>query len=534
MSVRTRNWYAARGTQAYPVDENATGLNDNGVSLPHDILVDCSINWDPSYGQYAFISSVTVTDKIVSIIISACDTPTTASSFIPLAVVTTPQPVNAFTHYAVEALQPGVAGFIVFGDVRDTYSGRFSTPAQSLLRPACAYPTHSFSVPTVRKYGMDVGLRGLVQLAGIDDIEVVPAQVVINNVETAVIAFRLAASTTLRTPLRDYTGPCASRPESENCIDAGIEKINEISPDENGNINIIFQDLIAGPYGSSCNSEAAGITIDQELGLADVCPDNDYGKFSGSARCSLTEYSTSSDSSSSGSASESSIGTCELPFSIDWESSSSAFEDTGFSVKMGDFENVDYAGNRVYQAKDTTTRNLAIKQDCLIPELYGKEISVNFNMPNEVLRNAMLVFNYRIVLSGGAHVEYFGLEVDARMGRLNLLRFNGTTFVTDYAVPLTTGIATDHWYELKVKVAEQSETITCLYLEITGITNPSWPGVAFTFLTNKYHYGEHRFYGISALRSTTRFDNFIVKDTSQAGICIGGGGLPGPIGGATP
>ena len=122
------------------------------------------------------------------------------------------------------------------------------------------------------------------------------------------------------------------------------------------------------------------------------------------------------------------------------------------------------------------------------------------------------------------------------MGRISLLRFNGTTFVTDYAVPLTTGIATDHWYRLKVKVAAQSATITCLYVEITGVTNPSWPGVAFTFLTSKYYYGEQRFYGVSALRAATRFDNFIVKDVSTAGICTGtggSGGLPGPIGGAT-
>jgi hypothetical protein len=534
MSVRTRNWYAARGTQAYPVDENATGIDDAGISLPHDIIVDCSLNWDPSYGQYAFVSSVTVTDKIVSIIISACETPTTASSFTPLAVVTTPQPVTAFTHYAIEALQPGVAGFIVFGDVSSTYAGRFSTPAQSLIRPACAYPAHSFTVPTVRKYGMNTGLRGLVQLIGGDDIEVVSDAVIINNVETQVIAFRLAASTTTRTPLRDFIGPCGSRPESENCIDVGIEKINELSPDENGNINIIFQDLVSGPYGSSCDSAAAGITIDQELGLADVCPDNDYGKFSGSARCSLNNYDESSESSSSGSASESSIGECALPFSIDWEYSSSSLADTGFVTKLGSFDEEDYFGNRVFQAQNTSTRNLAIKQDCYTSDLYGKEIAVDFNTPSAVLRNAMLVFNYRTVLSGGAHIEYFGVDVDAPSGRLSLLRFNGTTFVTDYAVPLTKGLATDHWYTLRVKVAAQSATVTCLYVEVTGVTNPSWPGVAFTFLTNKYHYGEQRFYGISALRSATRFDNFIVKDASEAGICTGTSGIPGPIGGATP
>ena len=534
MSVRTRNWYAARGTQAYPVDENATGISDEGTSLPHDIIVDCSLNWDPGYGQYAFISSVTVTPKIVSIIISACNSTTTVAGFTPLAVVTTPQPVTAFTHYAVEALQAGVAGFIVFGDVADTYTGRFSTPAQSLLRPACAYPAHGFSVPTVKKYGLNTGLKGLVQLIGADDIEVVPTQVTLNNVETDVIAFRLRAATTLRNPLREYIGPCGNRPESENCVDAGIETINEIVPDEFGNINIVFQDMIVGPYGESCSSGAAGVTIDQELGLADVCPDNDYGKFSGSARCSLNDYSFSSESSSSGSGGDSSVGECALPLSIDWDYSSAALPDTGFVTKLGSFQNQEYAGSRVYVATNNAARNLALKQDCLLPELYGKEISVEFSLPNDTFRNAMLVFNYRTVLSGGAHVEYFGLEADARLGLLSLMRFNGTSLVTDYAVPLSNGIAKDHWYKLKVKVAQQSATVTCLYLDVTGVTNTSWPGVAFTFLTKKYYYGEHRFYGVSALRTAARFDNFILKDVSQAGICTGLGGLFGPIGGETP
>jgi hypothetical protein len=512
MSVRTRNWYAARGTQAYPVDENATGLDDSGAALPHDILVDCSLNWDPSYGQYAFVSSVTVTAQIVSIIISACDTPTTTASFTPLGVATVQQPVAAFTHYAVEALQPGVAGFVVFGDITEAYVGKFSTPAQSLLRPACAYPTHSFPVPTVRKYAMDAGLRGNVQLVGAGDIEVVPTKLIINNITTDVISFRLASPTTIKNPLSEYIGPCGARPESENCILPGIEKINEIVPDANNNINIIFQDLVAGPYGSSCSSEAAGVTIDQELGLADVCPDNSYGRFSGSAQCELSDYSVSEESSSSGSVSESSYSACDPPIIVDWELSSSAAQDTGFIVKRGTFEEKQYGGTRVYAATNESTRNLAIKQDCIFDSPFNKEISVDFNIAQGIFKNAMLVFNYRTVTSGGAHTEYFGLEADGDGGRLNLLRYNGTTFVTDYAVTLSRGLAFDQWYRLTVKTAAQSATITWLYLEIAGITNPAWPTVAFTFLTNKYHYGELRFYGVSTLRAETRFDNFQVQD----------------------
>lgn len=328
MSIRNHNWLNAQATRRYPLDDNATGTGDDGTRLKDDIIVDLHMRWPKLAGQYAFLGGLTVTNNIITAVILAADSPTAAANFTPLAAVTVVQPVNRHQFYNLEPLYPGVGGFIAFGDVSETFSIRFSTPQQGLLAPKIGRPYDSLPIPTMRKFGRADGLVGLVKILAGPDVEVVKEKVITDEQDDEVdaLVIRLVNPTSARNVLSDYIGPCGKRPESRNCAREGVETINGVGPDCDGNLEIEFVGLVAGPY-DNCGSEGAGVTLDQSLGIDDVCTAQDPERFAGSDYCvpasasslssegSVPSQPSLSLSSSSASAGSSEAVQCEeLPF----------------------------------------------------------------------------------------------------------------------------------------------------------------------------------------------------------------------------
>lgn len=325
MSIRNHNWLNAQATRRYPLDDNATGTGDDGTRLKDDILVDLHLRWPRIAGQYAFLGGLTVTNNIITAVILAADDVETAENFTPLASVTAVQPVNRHQFINVEPLYPGTGGFVAFGDVSENFSIRFSTPRQGLLAPKVARPYDQLPIPTMRKFGRADGLVGLVKILPGQDVEIVKETVTLDDQDKAAMVIRLLNPTSQRNVLSDYIGPCGKRPESRNCARDGIETINGVGPDCDGNLEIEFRGLVPGPY-ASCGSEGAGITLDQSLGIDDVCTAQNPERFAGSDYC--VPYSSSSmgslsseqpppepsSSSSAGGGSSEAIPCEELPF----------------------------------------------------------------------------------------------------------------------------------------------------------------------------------------------------------------------------
>lgn len=296
MDALHNNWMNAQASRRYPLDDNATGTGDDKKRLNDDVIVDLHMRWPSLAGAYAFLGGVTVSKKIVTAVIMAADSPDAVSGFTPLAAVSVPQPAKDYAYYNLEPLYPGVGGFIAFGDVGEAFSIRFSTPRQGLISPKCGRPYAQLPVPSMRKFGRVDGLTGLVRILAGPDLEIVKEGVNVDGVEMDALVIRLASPTTTRNPLADYIGPCGKRPESRNCDRPGIQTINGVAPDCDGNIEIAFEGLLEGPY-QSCGSDGAGVTIDQSLGLAEVCPARTAERFTGSDYCDPTTESSLSLSS---------------------------------------------------------------------------------------------------------------------------------------------------------------------------------------------------------------------------------------------
>ena len=310
MDAIHNNWLNAQASRRYPLDDNATGTGDDGRRLKDDVIVDLHMRWPSIAGAYAFLGGVTVSKKIVTAVIMAADSLDAAGGFTPLAAISVTQPAKDYTYYNFDPLYPGVGGFIAFGDVKEAFNIRFSTPRQGLITPKCGRAYSQLPIPSMRKFGRVDGLTGLVRILAGPDLEIVKEGVNVDGIEMDALVIRLAAPTTTRNPLADYIGPCGKRPESRNCDRPGIQTINGVSPDCDGDIEIEFVGLRASPY-ESCGSDGAGVTIDQSLGLAQVCPARNAERFTGSDYCNPTDESSLSLSSEGGGGGETSSESSE-------------------------------------------------------------------------------------------------------------------------------------------------------------------------------------------------------------------------------
>ena len=261
MGIINLDWYAANATRAYP-------LVDNNVNvLPQNIIVDLDLRFPATLGSDAFISAVSVTPYLVTVIIESI----AGSTFTPAASVSIAQPVMPYVRYPMSAMAPGVGGWIVFGDgVGGGYSGLLTSDSGRLTRRAAsAYrvPPISFIAPAMSASQY----VGLVKLTGRDPVQITAEKRNIAGTSVPVILISLAAqeSTAATTAmLQSFAGPCGARAETGNCVGAQpIQTINTVAPDASGNITV----EVSGNVTLGILAGGNGVVIDTAVDLGQVC-----------------------------------------------------------------------------------------------------------------------------------------------------------------------------------------------------------------------------------------------------------------------
>lgn len=501
MAIVNHNWYAGHATRLYPIDDRATGLTDTGRKLPVDILVDCQLRWPESAGRYAYLGGITVTSRLVTAVFMAADSPDAATTFTPLAAVSLVKPVAAFTYVPVQALLPGVGGFVVFGDLLEGFSGQFSTPQQSLLahRIGQAYPQPPVS--SLRKKGRAVGLTGLVRMLAGPDLTVTAETVTVAGSTTTALVFRLVDGTVARNVLSLYTGPSGARPESRNCSRAGVETINGVGPDCDGDISLVFNGFASEMYLACGSSVGAGLVLTDSLGITDICTLTRPTRYVAQNQCpdGSSETTSSIATEDPETFSEPSLpgGSPELPFA-------DAFPDAAnWTVRTGTF--VSSAG--AYGATDLSQQNIATC-DGWTGAAIDTEISVDvFFSDIGVRHTGGLILNYRRSPSTG-YATYFAVFLDRERNSLRILRFTGAVLVEEAAVSLLIPITLEAWYRVTATVTTTGSQVT-IAAQATGVTIPGWPTVTTAVLTNQYGPTTGRF-GIGSDSSDTICTDFTI------------------------
>lgn len=516
------NWLTSQLSRRYPLDDNASGMGDDGTALKDDVIADLRLRWPVELGQFAFVGGITVTATLVSVVILAADALDSAATFTPLASISVRQPATEFSYYALSPMQPGVGGFISFGDIKEAFSIRCSSPQQGLLAPKVAFPYAALPIAGIRKQGRADKLKDIVKLQGGNDIEVISGSRHIRGHAYDALIIRLKNDTTsTRNVLADYIGPCGARPESENCSRPGVQTLNGVSPDCDGNIEIEFEGLSAAVY-TNCGTAGAGIAVESDLGIADVCPvqQTNPTQFAGDDACFFPSPHDSESFSITPPSESDSIFVpppdpeiCEeLPFVecfdhgmhpswliamglyhfVDSDDDSTPCPTTLPCIDLYG-ELISGSSDCVVHKKavaltDESRRTLLIWNDCGSRMSLGKRVTSRLKMRNGDNQNMGVVLNYRIDDPDKYPKDRYHLvDLNRNLSRFELRYYNGVTLLTENTLTLDVPYILDDWYEVQVTIQTTlTPGVIRIVATVRNITTPSWPAASFSVTTNKW------------------------------------------------
>lgn len=517
------NHYNLQELRSYPLSDSATGFGNSGEFLPPGLLVDCQLRFPSTAGRFAFLGGITVNPRLLTLVILAADSPLSTSGFTPLASLTVMRDQLASgRHFAVTPLYPGVGGWLVFGPaIADRFVGRFSSPQQSLLAIHCAKSYQGIPVTSLGKSGMATALTGLVTISGGTDIEAVKESVEIGGEYRDALVLRLKASDPSDNVLAKYLPVCGGRPESRTCPEVGIEYINGVQPDCDGNLQIVFENLTVAPF-----DECGGTTIEHALGFDDVCgvrvPFVEYEDPCGSQDSSASPGSSSSlvPSESSISVSSESLNCEPLPYVLNFDID----PEPDLVVQTGDFvyEAVDspdeldgslslsdtseFPISNSLVATSGSTRNIATWENCGASPAIGKRVTADVQiLSTRPSRNGGLVLNHHLATPlTSPHIEFFMVLLDLNVNKIRVVRFNGANFVEEYASPSPLPFVPSDWYRIQATITTFSPTQTAIAVVVQGVSDPGFGPISFSIATTRYGDPTNGRFGFGSIRGYAR------------------------------
>ncbi len=307
METQVSNWGNLNELRNFPLDDRAHRKDDRGNVLPNDLLTGLQVWWPLSCGRHLYVSVLTVSPHLVTLILSAANLESDESSsssssssatgdaipgssssaeseFVdacvisnrlecePVAVVNLARPISPFRNYPVEAIAPGAGGWVSFGrgleELDGIQSWSFSDPQASRVLPKLGRAYNPLPVPSVASREDTSALEGLVQLKASGDLSIEEGYRTVNGQQVRCIIVGLREDL-LPDAYESYAGPVGQRPESENC-DQGIaiQSISGVSPGCNGNITIALGSNVTDSLGGP-----EGMVLDTAVDLSAVCGD---------------------------------------------------------------------------------------------------------------------------------------------------------------------------------------------------------------------------------------------------------------------
>jgi hypothetical protein len=272
-------WYNLNELRDYPFAAGVSATSDAGQQFPTGLIADIQLRWPSNYGNFAFISAIHTSSNLTTLIIDACTDPVSSANKQSIAGITLPsQDIVTYRTVALQALVPGVGGFISFGhDTKLPFSATFSSYAQSGLSTKTARSNKDTNIKSLSLISAERTLSGDVRITVADPLTVKREIRTIDGVEyTNVIVFSLSdppgqlnRSGLLSSALNTFVGPCGKRFEAKNCGDPQpIEFINSVSPDCNNEITIEFEGCVSLGTVSNTNT----IFIDCGVPASNNCP----------------------------------------------------------------------------------------------------------------------------------------------------------------------------------------------------------------------------------------------------------------------
>lgn len=540
MPVRNQNWYDLQEGRRYPLDDLSTGRDDASEPIADNILVDCHIRFPESLGTRAYVSAITVSANLVSVIISAAADENSPAGFTPIAAISLSKPLQIGTNHAVQPLVAGVAGWVAFGSgVGENFQGRYSAPIQTVISPRCARPYRDLPIPTLGKINLATALSGVVKILGRTPVTATYEIVDVENEQVPAIVFRLTGDLVAYNPLKEFGGPCKGRPESGTCAKPGLQNINGVQPDCLGNIEISTDGFTIIPFEGIGGACGGGFDLITDRGLSAACQDGGgvprkprdlcVPEIAGS-EADPTEYwpdpldqvPLPPDVVSSINLDDpANFGSC-YP-----ENTCFDFSDgiaSAFVTKTGLFvfdtsnppadiicnedgatdEEADYENRYVYAAADVSGINVAVLRNCSDTVSSGGTVSTVFKLSPGPGRNGGLIINYNPADPFfKTPTRFIAVTLDIDAGGLRVIRYSGSNLVTEARALFTSN--TEDWYALSVTTQHQTNGTIISAVVINLTTNATTNLVAnvsqFGAVTNTV--------GLFSNKAYTYFSRFV-------------------------
>lgn len=214
----------ANELRRYPLSEDATCVDDTGVPLPDNVLVDMSVASFRALPGLR-VSSVHVGPGLVSVSLSD-DSGAVATATVVAAAFEPYAPV------ALDSLRDGVSGYVSFGEIDRTSRAmyRFSTEAQSAVHPFCVF---EFPGAGVIEFVDDSSGERVSGDVVFDFGRYIDAHVESDG-HTVVLDLSDGMARTMDTG-------CVPTDLNTSCTAPVIQTINGVEPDSDGEIAIVFE-----------------------------------------------------------------------------------------------------------------------------------------------------------------------------------------------------------------------------------------------------------------------------------------------------
>lgn len=216
-------WFNENENRAYPIAEDATGIDNAGNICPYSIIADLGISVPESLVEDVFLRQLNVTPLMVSVSFA-----TTSGG---LAVATYARPIVPYKAYALTPATDTASGFIVFGSALDSItepvSYLFDGPEQSRIEENALSP---IQLPGVTNIGKLNGNPS-------EYIDKIVRIEVGTNIKISrsgnVIQVGLAEAVQSK-----FLGPCDKYAIFDSCGGVPIRTINGVPADTNGKLII--------------------------------------------------------------------------------------------------------------------------------------------------------------------------------------------------------------------------------------------------------------------------------------------------------
>jgi hypothetical protein len=556
MAIRNNHWYNLNEQRYYPLDDTASAVSDAGDFLPNQLLADLRLRWPVTYGKYAFLSAAAITPYLVTVLIEATDDlDNSPTSSVLIAGITIPKDeLTTGKTYFLTSFKPGAGGFIVIGSgVDELYSGRFSSPRQSLLTPRAARASRVPPVPSIGVENAAVPLTGLVNLTAVSPLQLTKETRIINNVEYEnVVVFRLvetaqriATNAAAESVFSTFAGPCGKRVGSKTCSDPQpIQTINSVGPDCDGIMILDFQGCAT--VGRNVND--CSVIVDCDLGLSLSCqppylPNLTTGELPSELPPHIIPPPLPPEPPvvPTVSISETVETILSLPYCDTFDEAYaygfSPMGDSSFGFISDDspdetfccsgpppadtsygcsHDSVSVSGHlvppiQVASSYATLSQNAQARTNisiftsdvqCLY-RTYTTDVKIVQGVTGS-FKNAGIVLNYR--LASATLVNYLVARIDIDNSIFGVYFFNGLNLISlsTVAVP---SVRTDDWYRIRFQAVpnETTRTSVLLWATLTGVTDPSISVTINTSLSSNLWVTDAANAGFYAQRSKSYF-----------------------------